>query len=161
NARFFREKLAAGKTVIGTCITFADATVTEALTRVLDFIWIDSEHTPLARAEVQAHIMATKGTETTPIVRVRDNDPALSKPVLDMGAAGVIVPLVKTADDVRRAVAACQYPPQGIRGYGPRRPSGYGSDGGADYCARANASIITIVQIEQAEALDNLNEILA
>jgi 2-keto-3-deoxy-L-rhamnonate aldolase RhmA len=161
NAQYFRSKLAAGKIVVGTCITFIDATVTEALTRVLDFVWIDTEHNPLSLERVKGHIMATKGTETTPLVRVPANDPVLIKPVLDIGAAGVIVPLVKTAEDVQWVVAACQYPPEGIRGFGPRRPSGYGARGGPDYCKAANQSIITIVQIEQAEALRNLAEILA
>ena len=138
NARFFRDKLATGKTVLGTCITFVDPTVTEALSRVLDFVWIDTEHNPLSLERVQAHIMATKGTQTTPLVRVPANDPVLIKPVLDIGAAGVIVPLVKTADDVRQAVAACRYPPEGIRGFGPRRPSGYGARGGPEFCQEAN-----------------------
>jgi 2-keto-3-deoxy-L-rhamnonate aldolase RhmA len=161
NAKFFRNKLATGKTVLGTCITFDDLTVTEALTRVLDFVWIDTEHNPMPLDRVQGHIMATKGSETTPLVRVRANDPAMIKPVLDIGAAGVIVPLVKSAQDVRLAVAACQYPPDGIRGFGPRRPGRYGADGGPEYCRLANEQIITIVQIEQVEALENIDAILA
>jgi 2-keto-3-deoxy-L-rhamnonate aldolase RhmA len=80
---------------------------------------------------------------------------------LDIGAAGVIVPLVKTADDVKLAVAACRYPPEGIRGFGPRRPSQYGKLGGPEFCSAANKSIITIVQIEQREALANIDSILA
>jgi 2-keto-3-deoxy-L-rhamnonate aldolase RhmA len=161
NAHFFREKLAAGKPVLGTCITFFDPTVTEALTQVLDFVWIDTEHNPMSLERVQGHLMATKGTQTVPIVRVPANDPVLIKPVLDIGAAGVIVPLVKTADDVRLAVAACRYPPEGIRGFGPRRPAGFGARGGPEFCQLANRSIITIVQIEQREALENLDAILA
>jgi 4-hydroxy-2-oxoheptanedioate aldolase len=161
NGHFFRDKIAAGKTLLGTCITFVDPTVTEALTRVLDFVWIDTEHNALSLERVQGHIMATKGTETTPLVRVPANDPVLIKPVLDIGAAGVIVPLVKTADDVRLAVAACRYPPEGVRGFGPRRPTGFGARGGPEYCRLANQTIITIVQIEQAEALENIAAILA
>ncbi len=161
NAHFFRDRLRGGKTLLGTCITFTDPAVTEALTRVLDFVWIDTEHNPISVERVQGHIMATKGTQTTPLVRVAANDPVLIKPVLDVGAAGVIVPLVKTAEDVRLAVAACRYPPEGIRGFGPRRPSGYGARGGTDFCRAANQAIITIVQIEQSEAFHNLDEILA
>ncbi len=161
NASFFRDRLAGGKTLLGTCITFVDPTVTEALSRVLDFVWIDTEHNPLSLERVQGHIMATKGSQTTPLVRVPANDPVLIKPVLDIGAAGVIVPLVKTADDVRQAVAACRYPPEGIRGFGPRRPSGYGARGGPEFCQLANQTIITIVQIEQIEAFQNLDAILA
>jgi 2-keto-3-deoxy-L-rhamnonate aldolase RhmA len=161
NARHFRSKVASGVPVLGTCVTFFDPTVTEALTRVLDFVWIDSEHSPMSLERILGHILATKGTQTAPLVRVAANDPVLIKPVLDLGAAGVIVPLVKSAEDVRLAVAACRYPPEGIRGYGPRRPADYGRLGGPDYLRLANESIITVVQIEQREAFENLDEILA
>src|SRR5690349_5470490 len=126
NAGPLTDKLRRGQVCLGTTITFADPTVTEALCGVLDFVWIDMEHNPLSLEAVQGHIMATKGSDTTPLVRVPWNDPVLIKPVLDIGAAGVIIPLIRTADDARRAVAACRYPPDGIRGFGPRRPSNYG-----------------------------------
>lgn len=105
--------------------------------------------------------MATKGSETTPLVRVGWNDPVLIKPVLDIGAAGVIVPMVRTVDDVRRAVAACLYPPEGIRGFGPRRPSQYGRLGGPGFCRAANARVLPIVQIEHIEAVEAIDGILA
>lgn len=156
----FAQQLAASRPLLGTCISYVDPTVTESLTGVLDFVWIDAEHGALSVERVQGHIMATKGTGTIPLVRVAANDPALIKPMLDAGAAGIIVPLVKTADDVRRAVAACLYPPAGTRGIGPRRPSGYGAHGGAEFYRQVNAAMVTIVQIEQAEAVENLDAIL-
>ena len=127
---------------------------------ISDFVWIDAEHNALSLETVQAHIMATKGSDTTPLVRVPWNDPVLIKPVLDIGAAGVIVPLIRTADDVRQAVAACRYPPDGIRGFGPRRACNYGRLGGPEFCQAANEAIITIVQIEHIDAVNNLDEIL-
>src|SRR6516165_5848185 len=157
----FREKLKAGQTCLGTAITFTDATVTEALCPLLDFVWIDMEHNALSLETVQAHIMATKASETTPLVRVPWNDPVLIKPVLDIGAAGVIVPLIRTAEEARRAVAACLYPPDGIRGFGPRRPSNYGRLGGPEFCRAANASVLPMVQIEHIEAVEHIGEILA
>jgi 2-dehydro-3-deoxyglucarate aldolase/4-hydroxy-2-oxoheptanedioate aldolase len=161
NAVHFRRKIKGTVPCLGTCITFTDPTVTEALTTVLDFVWIDAEHGPFSVEGIQGHIMATRGSETTPLVRVAWNDPVLIKPVLDAGAAGIIVPLVRTADETRRAVAACRYPPEGIRGYGPRRPGRYGTAGGPDYCKTANESVIVIVQIEHIEAVQNIDEILA
>ncbi len=157
----FRDKLRPGQPCLGICITFTDPTVTEALCNIVDFVWIDTEHNALTLEAVQAHVMATKGTETIPLVRVPWNDPVLIKPVLDVGAAGVIVPLIRTADDARRAVAACLYPPAGIRGFGPRRPSNYGKLSGPEFCEAANASISIIVQIEHIEAVNNIDEILA
>lgn len=156
----FREKLAKGQPCVGTVITFTDPTVTEALSQLLDFVWIDMEHNALSLEAVQGHIMATKGTETVPLVRVAWNDPVLIKPVLDIGAAGVIVPLIRTADDARRAVAACLYPPEGIRGYGPRRPTNYGQLGGPEFCRASNASVLPVVQIEHVEAVERIAEIV-
>jgi 2-dehydro-3-deoxyglucarate aldolase/4-hydroxy-2-oxoheptanedioate aldolase len=157
----FREKIQRGQVCLGTGITFGDATVTEALCGLLDFVWIDMEHNPMSLAAVQAHIMATKGSDTTPLVRVAWNDPVLIKPVLDVGAAGVIVPFIRTAEDARLAVAACRYPPEGIRGFGPRRPSNYGRLGGPEFCAAANAAILVHVQIEHVDAVRNIEQIVA
>jgi 2-keto-3-deoxy-L-rhamnonate aldolase RhmA len=161
SARSFRARLREGPTCLGTCITFSDATVTEALCGIVDFVWIDMEHNPLSLEAVQAHVMATKGTSTTPLVRVPWNDPVLIKPVLDIGAEGAIVPFVRTAEEAMRAVAACRYPPLGIRGFGPRRPSNYGRDGGPEFCRAANEAVATILQIEHADAIRNIAAILA
>src|SRR5579859_1417409 len=157
----FIDKLRRGQICLCATITMTDATVTEALCGILDCVCIDMEHNALSLEAVQAHIMATKGSTTTPLVRVPWNDPVRIKPVLDIGAAGVIVPMIRTADDARLAVAACRYPPEGIRGYGPRRPSQYGRLGGPEFCRAANENMITIVQIEEIEAVNNLDEILA
>jgi 2-dehydro-3-deoxyglucarate aldolase/4-hydroxy-2-oxoheptanedioate aldolase len=124
-------------------------------------VWVDAEHNPLSLEQIQGHILAAKGSGATMLVRVAWNDPVLIKPVLDMGAAGIIVPLVRTAEDVRRAVAACKYPPEGIRGYGPRRPSNYGRKGGPAFIRRENETVLTIAQIEHIEAVQNLDAILA
>jgi len=160
SARRFRERIQRGHLCIGTNVTLADQTVAEALCGTLDFLWIDMEHNPLTLMDVQGHIIATKGTDTTPIVRIRSNDPNLIKQVLDIGAAGVIVPMIQNAKDVRLAVAACRYPPEGIRGYGPRRPSNYGRSDGPTYCREANKLVLCMVQIEHKDALADLDAIL-
>ncbi len=160
-ATTFIDKMRAGRVCIGTAVTFSDATVTEALCTVFDFVWIDMEHNPLGLEATQAHIIAAKGSDCTPIVRVPWNDPVLIKPVLDIGAAGVIVPLIRTANDARLAVSACRYPPEGIRGFGPRRPANYGRLGGPEFCKAANEAMITIVQVEHIDAVNNLDDILA
>jgi len=161
NAIKFRAKLKRGQLCYGSYITCTDATITEALCSVSDFLWIDAEHNALSLETIQAHLMATMAFDTAALVRVAWNDPVLIKPVLDIGADGVIVPLVRTVDDVRRAVAACRYPPDGIRGYGPRRASKYGQMGGPEYCRLANETIMCMVQIEHIDAVNNLDAILA
>jgi 2-keto-3-deoxy-L-rhamnonate aldolase RhmA len=155
------DKMRRGEIALGTGISFTDPTATEALSSVFDFVWIDTEHNALTLETVQAHIMATKGSAATPIVRVPWNDPVLIKPVLDIGAAGVVVPFVRTGEEARLAVAACKYPPEGIRGFGPRRPSQYGRLGGPEFCKAANDGMIIIVQIEDVNAVKNLDDILA
>lgn len=161
NASKFRHKLEQGQVCLGSFITCTDPTITEALCSVSDFVWIDMEHNALTLETVQAHLMATRGSDTAALVRVPWNDPVLIKPVLDIGADGVVVPLVRTAADVQLAVAACRYPPDGMRGFGPRRASGYGRLSGPDYCRLANATLIIVVQIEHIDAVHNLDAILA
>lgn len=157
----FRSKLQKGELCLGTIVTFSDPTVSEALCRDLDFIWLDMEHNPLTTEHAQLHCLAVKGSPAALLVRVPWNDPVLIKPVLDVGAAGVIVPLVRTVEDAQRAVAACQYPPRGIRGYGPRRPSEYSRKGGPEFCAQLNAETLTILQIEHIDAVRSIDAILA
>ena len=160
NAKKFREKLRRGQVPLGCGVSFTDPTVSELFSHVLDFVWIDMEHNALSLETVQAHIMATKGSDAAALVRVPWNDPVLIKPVLDIGADGIIAPLVRSAEEVRLAVAACRYPPEGIRGFGPRRPIQYGRTGDADYCRRANEEIISIVQIEHIDAVNVIDEIV-
>lgn len=154
-------KLQAGEPVLGAAVSVSDPTITEALADSVDFVWIDQEHNPLSMGEVQGHIMATKGSPATPIVRVPWNDHVMIKRVLDAGAAGIIVPMVRTATEARRAVEACLYPPDGIRGYGPRRPSNYGRRGGVDFVRDANAAVIPILQIEHVDAVEQIDAIVA
>jgi 2-dehydro-3-deoxyglucarate aldolase/4-hydroxy-2-oxoheptanedioate aldolase len=161
NATPFRQKLQHGPPALGTCVSFTDPTVTEALSTLLDFVWIDMEHSVLSLEAVQGHVMATKATATAALVRVPWNDPVLIKPVLDLGADGVIIPNVQSAEEARRAVAACLYPPQGIRGFGPRRPSKYGQITGPEVCRAANASLVVAIQIEHIDAIRQLDEIMA
>jgi 2-keto-3-deoxy-L-rhamnonate aldolase RhmA len=155
-----RQKLHSGQVCLGTWANFVDPTVAELLSGSgYDFLMIDSEHGPMDIQNVQANIMATKGSHVAPMVRVAWNDAVLIKRVLDVGAAGILAPMVRTAADVQRAVEACLYPPAGIRGFGPRRPSNYERNG-ADYIANANDNIVVWVQIEHIDAVNNIKEIL-
>ena len=161
NARKFTDKLRSGQICLGTAITLTDPSVSEALCPDMDFFWIDMEHSSLSLEGLKGHLMAIKGSDAAALVRVPWNDQVLIKPVLDSGADGVIVPMVQTGDDVARAVAACRYPPEGVRGFGPLRPLDYGRVDAQQFCTEANDSIVVIVQIEQISAVENIDEILA
>jgi 4-hydroxy-2-oxoheptanedioate aldolase len=91
-------------------------------------------------------------------VRVPWNDPATIMKALDLGAYGILVPLINTAEDAAKAVAACRYPPVGMRSSGPVRAVHYG---GADYVANANNEIVVMGMIETKEGLANLDAICA
>ena len=122
-----KRKWAAGLPSPGFWVRFTDPTLVELLGEAgFDWIMFDAEHSAYDLQTLQTLFIALNGTNTLPLVRVPWNDFVYIKQVLDMGAAGVLVPQVKTADDARAAVAACKYPPLGVRGTGPRRPGRYG-----------------------------------
>ena len=156
----FKNKLRRNHLCLGTSISLADPAVTEALCGICDFVWIDMEHTTLSLESVRAHVMATKGSETATLVRVPWNSPVLIKPVLDLGANGVIVPMVRSAEEAAAAVSACRYPPLGIRGFGPLRASNYGRVKARDFCEESDRTLMTVIQIEHIEAVENLDSIL-
>jgi 2-keto-3-deoxy-L-rhamnonate aldolase RhmA len=161
NANRFREKIRRGEVCLGTGVSFSDPTVSEILCGAgLDFLWIDMEHTALSTDAVQAHIMATELYGTAALVRVPSNEPVVIKRVLDLGASGIIIPMVRTGGEARDAVAATRYPPQGVRGWGPRRASRYGRIPGPKIAEAANQSVLVVVQIEHIDAVRNLDEIL-
>ena len=125
-----------------------------------DFDWlcIDMQHGLIDYADAVHMLQAISTTDTIPFVRVPWNDPATIMKVLDAGAYGVVVPLVNNREEALNAVAACRYPPAGIRSSGPARAAIYGGDG---YQSWADDEIACIVMIETAEALHNLDAILS
>jgi 2-keto-3-deoxy-L-rhamnonate aldolase RhmA len=78
---------------------------------------------------------------------------------LDIGAEGIVVPQVQSVDEVRKVIDACRYPPSGTRGYGPRRASSYGRDGGSHWIEQVNQQLFVAVQIENPSALAAVDEI--
>jgi 2-keto-3-deoxy-L-rhamnonate aldolase RhmA len=156
----FRKKMDAGQLCLGPGITFSDPAVIEALAESVDFVWIDLEHNPIGTEALLAHLIAARAGSVPALVRVPSADVAWIKRVLDIGAMGIIVPQVKSVEEVRVATAACRYPPMGARGYGPRRPARYGRDAGAEYVREANQHVFLAVQIEAVEALNELDAIV-
>jgi 2-keto-3-deoxy-L-rhamnonate aldolase RhmA len=157
----FREDLKAGRVLVGAAVTLADPLVSDALAGSVDFLWIDLEHAAISPEALSGHLLAARGRGVPALVRVAAGATPFVKPVLDAGAPAIIVPQVRTAEEVRQAVADCRYPPLGCRGYGPRVPSDYGRDGGPEYVRRANQELFVAVQIENADALAALDEIVA
>jgi 4-hydroxy-2-oxoheptanedioate aldolase len=123
-----------------------------------DSLTIDLQHGLIDYQTAVGLLQAISTTRTVPLVRVPWLDPAIIMKVLDAGAYGVICPMVNSASEAREFVAACRYPPAGIRSCGPIRANLYA---GPDYVANANRTIITMAMIETRAGLDNLDEILS
>jgi 4-hydroxy-2-oxoheptanedioate aldolase len=123
-----------------------------------DALCVDMQHGTTDMANLWPMLQAVSQTDTVPVVRVPWNDPATIMKALDFGAYGIIVPLINTAADAAKAVAACRYPPVGMRSSGPVRAIHYA---GADYVANADNEIILMAMIETKEGLANLDAICA
>ena len=154
-----REKLRAGEPALGAFLGLASPNVAELMGHSgYDWLAIEAEHTPIDTAQVEHMLMALSSTDTIPIVRVPSSDPVFIQKSLDAGAMGILVPMVRTADEARAIVGATRYPPEGTRGFGPLRASKYTMDY-EDYFAVANENILVTFILETREALENIDEI--
>jgi 2-keto-3-deoxy-L-rhamnonate aldolase RhmA len=156
-----RQKLATGEACSGTWMALASPMAAEIIADAgFDFVVVDAEHNPFDPETLLHMLLAFRGSDTVPMIRVPWNDPIMIKQVLDMGFEGLVVPQTNTADDARQAVRACRYPPIGCRGFGPMRPGGYFRDGG-EYVRSANDSIILAIQIENVSGAHEISDIVS
>ncbi|MCC7272629.1 MAG: 2,4-dihydroxyhept-2-ene-1,7-dioic acid aldolase [Alphaproteobacteria bacterium] len=122
-----------------------------------DSLTVDMQHGVQDYGSAIPCWQAIATTGVTPLVRVPWLDEGAIMKSLDGGAMGVICPMINTADQAKRLVEACRYPPLGQRSFGPIRAGFYG----ADYQPAANASVVVMAMIETQQALDNLDAILS
>jgi len=157
----FLNKIERDGPALGLVVTLSDPAVSElAGDAGYDFTWIDMEHMPHTLQTVQGHVIAARASGCAPLVRVPWNEHGIIKPVLDLAPAGVIIPMVNTAEAAAAAVAACRYPPQGARGCGVRRGNRYGAVPFKEYLAQSQREPLVIVQIEHVDAVRNMDAIL-
>jgi len=123
-----------------------------------DSLTVDIQHGVVDYQSAVNMLTAISTTDTVPVVRVPWLDEGILMKVLDAGAYGVICPMINSAADAERLVAATHYPPMGRRSFGPIRAFLYA---GQDYPERANETIVVFAMIETREGLDNLDEILS
>lgn len=143
----------------GNWISIGHPAVAEICSRGFDFVVIDLEHTSIG-LETLENMLRAVHDDVTPLVRVPANDPVWIKRVLDLGAAGLMVPMVETREQAEQAVDAMQYPPGGERGIAPARASEYGRTF-YKYYQRANDELTTVLQIETEHGAENAAEIAA
>jgi 2-keto-3-deoxy-L-rhamnonate aldolase RhmA len=154
----FRTRLKRGDRLLGTMVTLPCAATAEILAGLgFDWLFVDGEHGPLEIAELTA-ILQVAGDKAACIVRVPEAAEAPIKKVLDLGAAGIIVPQVNTAEQAANVVRWARYAPEGARGVGLARAHGYGQRF-REYLEAANREIAVVVQAEHALAVDNIDAI--
>ena len=155
----FKDRLARGDAFIGTFICLPSPESAEIFAELgYDWLIIDTEHGPYDVLTAQRMLQAV-GRRCPCVVRVPSNEDALIKKALDIGSAGVLVPLVNTAETAARVAQACRYAPEGVRGMGGARAHRYGI-GFQSYVAQANRKIAAIVQAEHIEAVKNIEAIV-
>jgi len=155
-----KEKLKNNQLTIGSWITIANSAVVEIMaTANFEWLCIDMEHTSIDLASAQMLITTIQANGMKALVRVSKNEEVIIKKVLDMGADGIIVPMVKNEAQAKEAVSYAKYPPNGKRGVGLYRAQGYGTTF-AEYKKWVDEEIVIIAQIEHIEAVNNIEEII-
>lgn len=159
NPVHMRNVWAAGGTATGAWLSLRDAWGSEAIANMdFDYVCIDMQHGLADVGDLFALLQSMTGKRPTPIVRVPWNEPGIIGRVLDMGAMGVIIPMVNSKAEAEAAVAACRYAPTGGRSMGPIVPM---QRYGTGYYAGANQNVICIPMIETGTAVSRLDEILS
>jgi 4-hydroxy-2-oxoheptanedioate aldolase len=156
----FKARLASGQPQLGLWLAIGSGYAAEvAASAGYDWLLIDGEHAPNDLGSIHEQLMALSGHPVSPVLRLPQNDPALIKQALDMGAQSLLCPMVNSADDARAIVRAMRYPPDGIRGVGHVLGRASRFDGVPDYLQTAQDELCLIVQAESTAAMDALEEI--
>lgn len=150
-------KLAAGKQVVGGTVLIPDPdTYCAMATSGFDFLWIEMQHSPMTYQDVAHMILACKGASAMPFIRVPDATEGDIQKAVDMGAVGIIIPMVEDIQKVRNAIKFAKYPPLGKRSQGNGQ---YGAMWGADYRQVANDNIMIVAMIESPDGVKIADEI--
>lgn len=154
-----QQLLRPGESATGNWISIGHPAVAEICSEGFDFVVIDTEHTAMGLETIENMLRAVRD-DTAPIVRVPSNDPVRIKRVLDLGVAGLMIPMIETGEQAEQAVEAMRYPPEGTRGVAPARASDYGRTFG-EYFETADDELVTVVQIETERGVENAEDIVS
>jgi phosphoglycerate dehydrogenase-like enzyme/2-keto-3-deoxy-L-rhamnonate aldolase RhmA len=143
-----RRTLAAGRPAFGLWVTLESPSITEmAVALGLDWVVIDAEHGHLDWKDITDHLRATVRTDTVALVRIAELNGSLIKRALDVGADGVVVPWVESAEQLAQAVRYATYPPEGVRGIGAERATAWGQ-ALVEHAGTANEHVLVVPIIE-------------
>ncbi len=158
--KILRGKLARKEDVFGLWVTLESASITEmAVALGMDWVIVDAEHGHLDFADILAHIRAGVRSNTVILVRIAELQEGLIKRLLDMGADGIVIPHIESAAELERAISCSKYPPEGIRGIGAERATGWG-DCIVQHLQEANENVLVIPIIESMTGGDNIEKML-
>jgi len=156
-----KSKLARSELTIGSWITLGHPAIAEIMASAgFDWLVLDMEHSVLELGEVQTIIQVLDKQQCPAIVRLTSNHPDQIKRVMDAGATGVMVPMVKSAADAHAAIQSVYYPPRGQRGVGLARAQGYGASF-PEYQRWMEQNAIVVVMIEHVDAVNDIDAILS
>jgi 2-keto-3-deoxy-L-rhamnonate aldolase RhmA len=154
-----KTKLKEGKQVVGGTVSSYDPDVYCAMANAgFDFTWIEMQHSTLSYTQVANMIRYCKGASAMPFIRVPDATEGDIQKAMDLGAAGIIVPMVDTVEKIQNAVKFANYPPVGVRSQGGGQ---YGALWGADYRQIANANLVVVAMIENPKGVAIADQIAA
>jgi 2-keto-3-deoxy-L-rhamnonate aldolase RhmA len=156
----FRARVRGGEPLLGTFVKTPHPSVIEVLgLSGLDCVCIDAEHAPIDRSSLDTMLLAARAVDLPALVRVASVEPSTILNALDLGATGVVLPHIRTAAQAQAAAKACRFGPGG-RGYaGSTRAAGFGTGSLTENLALGNATATVIAQIEDTEALSELDGI--
>jgi len=155
-----KDMLKAGKAAVGTSASLSSPV--ELLADAgFDFLLFDTQHSPVEIKELQHQIRAMKGKKAIPIVRVGDNYQDQICYALDIGAKGIIVPMVNSKEEAAHMIRCCKYPPEGIRSAAGMRGEWGEFKDFTEYMSTVNEEVLIIPMIETSKALKNLDEIVS
>lgn len=155
----FRRRLHSGELLVGTMVTQGSADIAELLASAgFDWLFVDAEHSPMTAGDIQ-RVLQGAGQAMPCLVRVAASEETSIKRALDVGAAGIIVPMVNSAEQAAQVVRWAKYPPQGSRGVGVGRAHGYGLKF-KEYLDKANEETAVVIQAEHVAAVENIEKIV-
>jgi len=156
-----KSRLNRSELTIGSWVTLGHPSIAEIMAAAgFDWLVLDMEHSVLELSEVQTLIQVLDSKQCPAIVRLTSNHPDQIKRVMDAGATGIMVPMIKSAADAKEAVSSMYYPPRGQRGVGLARAQGYGHSFQA-YRQWLENNAVVIVMIEHIDAVKAIDDILA
>lgn len=155
-----KQKLKNGGFCSGVFLGFDDPSVASIIARSgFDWVLIDTEHGHFTTESVRAVMNAMQGAEATVIVRVADDSMAKTKEVLELGAEGVLAPMILDKAQTERVIDNMLYPPKGSRSTGFSRSNMFGLD--TEYWKKGNDELLTMLMIENIKTIENIDSILS